>query len=190
MTNFIEEFYLKDIDLCDDIIDYFETESNSIYKGTSGPGEVNLEIKDCDQCNLNENNNLYQRYFQELVIASKEYVKKFTYVDYYAPWGIIEPINIKRYSPPNQAFHGWHTERAAALMPVCLRNLVFMTYLNDITDCGETEFFYQSLKIKPKKGKTIIWPADWTHTHRGIPSPTQTKYIVTGWLSYLPEEVS
>jgi hypothetical protein len=59
-----------------------------------------------------------------------------------------------------------------------------MTYLNDVTDHGETEFYYQNLKVTPQKGKTVIWPADWTHTHRGIVSPTQDKYIVTGWFDY------
>jgi hypothetical protein len=61
-----------------------------------------------------------------------------------------------------------------------------MTYLNDVDDGGETFFYYQDLKIKPKKGLTLIWPVDWTHTHCGIVSPTQTKYIVTGWISFEP----
>ena len=43
-----------------------------------------------------------------------------------------------------------------------------MTYLNTIKVGGETEFLYQKLKIKPKKGLTLIWPTDWTHTHRGL----------------------
>ena len=56
-----------------------------------------------------------------------------------------------------------------------------MTYLNDIEDGGETEFFYQKLKVKPQKGLTLIWPVDWTHTHRGVPSMTEEKIIATGW---------
>ena len=59
-----------------------------------------------------------------------------------------------------------------------------MTYLNDVTDGGETEFFHQNLKITPEKGLTLIWGADWTFTHRGIPSPSQEKYIATGWFSF------
>jgi hypothetical protein len=43
-----------------------------------------------------------------------------------------------------------------------------MTYLNDVTDGGETGFFYQDVKIKPQKGLTLIWPAIWTHTHKGF----------------------
>ena len=63
------------------------------------------------------------------------------------------------------------------------RHLVFMTYLNDVKDDGQTEFYYQRLKIKPEKGLTLIWPADWTFTHRGIASNSEDKYIVTGWLN-------
>jgi len=59
-----------------------------------------------------------------------------------------------------------------------------MTYLNDISDEGETEFLYQKIKVKPEKGLTLIWPTDWTHTHRGIPSQTETKYIATGWYRF------
>ena len=59
-----------------------------------------------------------------------------------------------------------------------------MTYLNDVTDGGETEFLHQKFKIKPEKGLSIIWPADWTFTHKGVVSPTQTKYIATGWYEY------
>ena len=60
-----------------------------------------------------------------------------------------------------------------------------MTYLNDIDDGGGTEFKLQEMKVKAEKGKTIIWPSDWTHTHRGIVSPSKEKYIVTGWWSFM-----
>jgi len=38
--------------------------------------------------------------------------------------------------------------------------------------------------VQPRKGLTLIWPADWTHHHRGVVSPTQEKYIITGWFSF------
>ena len=55
----------------------------------------------------------------------------------------------------------------------------------DIDDGGGTEFKLQKMKVKAEKGKTIIWPSDWTHTHRGIVSPSKEKYIVTGWWSFM-----
>ena len=59
-----------------------------------------------------------------------------------------------------------------------------MTYLNNV-DNGGTEFLFQKLKIPAKKGLTLIWPSDFTHTHRGVVSKTQEKYIVTGWMNYV-----
>jgi hypothetical protein len=41
------------------------------------------------------------------------------------------------------------------------------------------------VQVQPEKGLTVIWPADWTFTHRGIVSPTQDKWIVTGWFNFL-----
>ena len=57
---------------------------------------------------------------------------------------------------------------------------VWMIYLNDINDRGWTEFFYQQHYEIPKAGKIVCCLCDWTHTHRGIVSPTETKYILTG----------
>ena len=63
------------------------------------------------------------------------------------------------------------------------RILTFMYYLNDIEEGGETEFVYQDrLKIKPTTGTLLIWPAGFTHTHRGLPPLDGDKYISTSWL--------
>jgi hypothetical protein len=59
-----------------------------------------------------------------------------------------------------------------------------MMYLNDDFDGGETEFLYQSLRVKPVKGMVLIWPAGFTHVHRGNPPLNKDKYIGTGWYTY------
>lgn len=98
-------------------------------------------------------------------------------------WSVIENINIQKYNP-GQWYKKWHCERDSPKSHNLRRILVFMTYLNTVGDEGETEFLYQNMKVKPEKGKTLIWPSEWTHTHKGIPSRTETKYIVTGWFSF------
>ena len=64
------------------------------------------------------------------------------------------------------------------------RLALVLLYLNDVAEGGETEFLYQSLRIKPKKGTVIICPTDFTHTHRGNPPLSKTKYIATGWVEF------
>lgn len=63
------------------------------------------------------------------------------------------------------------------------RNLVFMTYLNNVED-GGTQFYYQDITVPAIKGLTVIWPSYWTHTHKGVISKTQEKTIITGWYSF------
>jgi len=64
------------------------------------------------------------------------------------------------------------------------RCAVWMLYLNDDYDGGETEFLYQHKRIKPETGKMLIWPSGYTHAHRGGLVTYGTKYIVTGWFYF------
>ncbi len=72
------------------------------------------------------------------------------------------------------------------------RVAVYTIYLNDIKEGGETEFLYQSLRIKPTQGTICIFPAGYTHTHRGNPPLSEEKFIVTGWIKYQvpPEDIT
>ena len=64
------------------------------------------------------------------------------------------------------------------------RVLVFMTYLNLPDEGGETEFLFQHKRIEPKLGRTLIWPAYFTHLHRGNPVLKGRKVYLTGWYNY------
>jgi hypothetical protein len=59
-----------------------------------------------------------------------------------------------------------------------------MFYLNDVQEGGETEFYYQNLKSKPKQGTMVIAPAGFTHTHRGNKPISGDKYIFTSWILF------
>jgi Rps23 Pro-64 3,4-dihydroxylase Tpa1-like proline 4-hydroxylase len=86
---------------------------------------------------------------------------------------------------PAEGYHVWHSERAHGRDKE--RVLVYNLYLNDIKDedGGETEFLYQKLRVSPKKNTVVIWPADFTHVHRGNPPlGKEDKYIATGWFYY------
>ena len=122
-------------------------------------------------------------YLKELNKITKEYIKKYKHCDYgQEAWNVSPNIKIQKYKP-NEHYSQWHSE-STGFEGNNNRILVFSTFLNDITKGGETEFFYQKKKIKPKIGKTIIFPSFWTHTHKGNLSK-ETKYIITGWYSYV-----
>ena len=55
-----------------------------------------------------------------------------------------------------------------------------MLYLNNVAN-GGTEFKYQKITTEAIKGNLVIWPAEFTHLHKGVISKTKEKYIATGW---------
>lgn len=109
-----------------------------------------------------------------------QYVKKFDYINKLEKHTIYE-IKIQKTSP-KEGYHSWHSETGGPHNRN--RLLAFTLYLNDVEEGGETEFLYQSIRIKPKKNRLIIWPSAFTHVHRGNPPLSKEKYIITGWVEY------
>jgi hypothetical protein len=178
--DFIYGDYIEDISLCDAIVAKF-SESGTAYKGTVGDDTFRPDLKISTDYQFVEYPDLLNLYLVQLKKLVDKYIEKYPSCNLYKPWNIVEHVNIQHYAP-TEGFFGWHTERSGMGNN---RHLAFMTYLNDVEDAGETEWMNQGLKVKPKKGMTMLWPVDWTHTHRGIPSPTQDKWITTGWYSYV-----
>lgn len=83
---------------------------------------------------------------------------------------------------PSEGYHIWHCESYGNLAKN--RVLAWSLFLNDVEDGGETEFLEQSLRFKPKAGDFLMWPAGFTHLHRGNPPLSGHKYIATGWIEY------
>lgn len=89
-------------------------------------------------------------------------------------------VKVQR-TPPKGGFHMWHAEHGVEANS-STRTLVWMIYLNDTTEGeGTTEFIEQGLRLQPKRGTVVLFPASWTHTHRGNPVYNCNKYIATGW---------
>ena len=110
--------------------------------------------------------------------------------EYLNIWGIgghfdiklTEGFNLQSYKP-YQSYHNWHCERTGT--ESLYRSLTFMTYLNDIPaeSGGGTSFQHHDITVSAERGKTVIWPSDFTHIHRGEVTETHEKHIVTGWIN-------
>ena len=109
--------------------------------------------------------------------AFRHYCKDFPYLAGRGNW--LSGTLLLQQTSPTQGFHSWHCENSG--WHDASRWVAWMVYLNDVEEGGETEFLYQSLRIKPKKGMAVIWPGTYTHLHRGNPPLKGDKYILTGW---------
>ena len=81
----------------------------------------------------------------------------------------------------SEGFHQWHYEKMTPHHRE--RFLTYMTYLEVPEKGGETEFLHQSLRIDPIVGRTLIWPAGFTHMHRGNPPLDGEKMYIDGWFT-------
>jgi hypothetical protein len=189
-NNFISGWFLEDLEFCDEVIEFHKIAPGK-HPGKFGKGKeiglIDKTVKDSIDCSLTDNEELYTKYIRYLREIMSLYCEQYPFAGNYGYFVNDSDVNIQYY-PPGGGYHTWHTERTSNAEPVCNRHLVFMTYLNDVTDAGETEFYHQKIKVGPKKGLTLVWPADWTFTHKGIMSPTQEKYIITGWMNFTDDE--
>ena len=185
--SFIGAWYVPDLKVCDELIAFFK-QANGKEPGQIGHDrQVNPDIKDSLDLIVTPeefSHPAMRKYIINLSEVAKRYMEKYEAARIVNPWGLTENINLQYYKP-GAGYKQWHTERIGKLIPSVNRHLVFMTYLNDVFDEGGTEFFYQKIRTQPRKGLTLIWPVDWTHLHRGIVSPTEEKYIITGWFDFL-----
>jgi hypothetical protein len=113
------------------------------------------------------------------------------YEEYTGRYSVLKHENIKattmkmQRTDPGGGYHVWHSEQGPGRHSQ--RVLVYMLYLNTLEsdEAGETEFLYQQMRLRPQENTMILWPAAYTHAHRGnVVHGQKSKYIVTGWFYY------
>lgn len=93
-------------------------------------------------------------------------------------------VKIQR-TVPGGGYHIWHGEQSGGINAA--RVLTYMLYLNTLEpeEGGETEFLYQRLRLRPEENTMLVWPAAFTHAHRGnMVLGNRAKYVITGWFYY------
>ena len=126
--------------------------------------------------NILSGDNLSMEFLPKIKDFVGEYLKKFSVLGQEKL--LIYDTKAKKI-PIAGGFHIWHFENTG--LQVSARKLVIQLYLNTIDEGGETEFLYINKRIKAEQGRLIIFPAAFTHTHRGNPPIGQDKYIVSTW---------
>ena len=176
-------------EVCDGLVEMFHSTTESEkHPGMVGKGVIDKFTKDSIDLVVHENssNTTFHSYRNLLQKVANKYFDRYTQAEPNGRIGFREGHNIQWY-PKGGGYKDFHCERNN-MDPINLcRHLVYMTYLTDVVgDGGETQFYFQEIDVKPQKGLTLIWPSDWTHTHRGNPAIDEEKMIITGWIHYAP----
>ena len=184
--NFISSWIIEPTSLCDNIINYFELNKSKQLRGAS-TDFLNTNNKDSVDITIKPNeiilpgNEIFKTYFEKLFECHSDYISQWPFLKTISKRYKIGSFNLQRYYP-GQHFKKIHTERSAP--GTFHRVFVFMTYLNDVQEGGSTYFSHYDIEIQPRKGLTLIWPAEWTHAHRGNILISGKKYIITGWIDF------
>lgn len=186
--HFIGAWSLDQPVLCDELIKLFDTQKFNQTQGQTAGG-LNLDAKNSTDLAIRPydlarpDHQPVRDYLDALFTCYQDYLEQWPFLKSILPQVDIGSFNIQRYLPGGH-FQKIHSERTT--VGTSHRVLAWMTYLNDIAAGGSTSFIHQNLEVQPQQGKTLIWPGEWTHAHRGNVVVSGTKYIITGWMHFPP----
>ena len=181
MKNFIETYdNALTEEECKYIIDYMNTDDRLIPGVVQSGVQVNVKDSWDLTLNLDQDLEVNRMIFKSLEKCLILYVKKHPQLNQVSKWKYHPFYNLQKYDP-YQGYHFLHCENNGYNHK---RMMAWMFYLNTVTDGGGTYFDNYDLTMDAVEGRGVLWPAYWTHMHKGIVSKTETKYIATGWISY------
>jgi hypothetical protein len=185
------------LELCKDLIQMFEEESNK-YDGITLKG-VDKNIKDTTDFVIPTNNTKWNKITNLLNREIKNNIKSYldelnNKIDFEntnqntdTKYKIFKNTNflhknymIQRYLK-GKGKYIYHDDFQINFEDKSFRAITYLWYLNDVEEGGET-VFWGKYKIKPKAGTLIFFPAAWCYPHTGKMPLSSNKYIVTGWL--------
>ena len=186
--NFVREYYLDDISLCDKMLALFMLGRKL---GLTGPGrtgnyQVNKAVKDSEDFAVEtlpvghpEVPSPADTGYSAVIQQFLDFIPRY-YTDVDASWR--QELEFKylphfQYYKPGGGFKAWHCDATGSTVN---RHLVFLLYLNDVPG-GGTEFMGTRYICEAKRGKVLMFPANFCYPHRGQVSTTHEKYILTGW---------
>ena len=167
------------------IIDFFEDNKDLQFRGRyiiDGQTIRDPSVKDSKDITLYFNDETIPSTIISRILNAKTSI----YIDTFRSTHIVDTFsvemgyNLQRYNP-GQGYHVIHCENYGRGIE---RVLAWTLYLNTVTDGGGTYYPEYEKIIDAVEGRLCIFPAFWTHAHKGIVSDTQTKYIATGWYIY------
>ena len=93
----------------------------------------------------------------------------------------LEDLRIKRYLAGKQEKFQPHYDAADEKSS---RYMVFLWYLNDVNEGGETLFCDLDVKVQARAGRLLMFPPYWMFQHAGLAPVSNDKYIISTYLLF------
>ena len=163
---------------CDKLIDYIDNfeKTNLLVYDTENLHQVDNKTINISNYDFPAYSQLATDILTKFKPCVDEYIQTFSVL--LKSKFLIYDCKLKKI-PIGGGFHNWHYENG--IIGSTPRQFVIQLYLNDDFQGGETEFLYQNRREEATVGDVLIFPAGFTHTHRGNPPIGGEKYIATSW---------
>ena len=110
MNTFIGEYFIDNLSICDNLIEYFKNNPNKI-EGLTAKAIPDKEVKDSTDLPIHSfDNPIITNYMGELQKCLDKYLAKYEYANHVNEFWVGNGFNIQHYKP-NQGYHSWHFER-------------------------------------------------------------------------------
>ena len=164
---------------CNKVIDLFEQSKKDTFDNDRKSfTELNIEGKE-------EFKDIKETYIRVLRQNLQHFMKEVNIENHHFPPVIdMENIRIKKYTDNGKDVFKNHVDIIRSQGPSSKRFLVFIMYLSDVEEGGETSIPRYNIKCKPKAGRLLMFPPFWTHPHQGEKVIKGTKYQMMTYLHY------
>ena len=180
-------------EICNKIIKLFEEDTTNQYAGRVAGGIMQKDIKNtidynrpfCDDNkhwgkivpllkyetahHLQEYLNIIEKHIQTADNTFQNYTDKI--------YELLDIALLHKYEK-GEGVYSTHTDDT--IREGLERRMVFLFYLNDVEEGGET-IVLKTHKIKPEAGKLLVFPASWAFPHKGCVPLSNDKYVVSIW---------
>jgi prolyl 4-hydroxylase len=147
---------------------------------------VDTDVRNSGLLPLNPRNPVQQS-TNHLIMQSVKVIQEALYRWYGVQFPQAETCSVLRYLPGQQ--YKRHVDNILLSsrfqeveQGIPTRDVSIVGYLNDDFEGGETFFDRQNIKVSPKAGSAIVFPACYTHPHQALPVTIGKKYAWTTWL--------
>jgi len=164
---------------CDKFIAMFWNNPSKHHDGGVGDGEVDYTHKKATQWHPEVGSDLWCQLSAEVDRSIDQYYKRSELL-----WR--GPLVSYDYSLRSYVKNdGWFNEHidVSPLDPLLLSRLyAIIIYLDDVEVGGETEFTELDYKVKPEKGKLLMFPCNHLYPHKGNKPISSGKHVFTAFV--------
>lgn len=168
--------------LCRSVMDLFDRDEGRWRGkiGSDGDGYLEDEAKvswDLDIRNEGVWGDIFQKIHPPISACLSDYLSRSPILQSF-------PLQATGYKiqmyPQNEGYFKWHADSVGG--DAGDRVVAMVLYLNDVDKGGETEFFHQGVKISPRAGQLVLFPAGWNYMHCAHKPESGSKYIISTFI--------